>query len=186
MENYDTAKMNILKGVNRKLKIKGIKIAIGSIVACILVGLIAYLWLFVKQNPIDVAVFSNVKIEIKMATINELDNRELPYNHLVFNMNRSVVYRNQDFYIENNEDNTSSLYFYMSESYMGKRESEKWQRKYSSDKIVNGDILLYPGSCKVDKINEITKVYYLFYDYNNISEKEFEKAKSKAVLLWEK
>lgn len=199
MEIEDKAKVNILKGVNQKLKMRGIRIAIISIVTCILIGASAYFMLFVKQTAFNSEAFKDVKIEIKMATINQLSDEELPYNHLIFNSDDSLMYVNTHFHIENNEENkTSTLYFYVTQSYMQKKEEQNAKKKFKKewmkynperdwvDVPTQVDIMLNTVTCNIDHINEVAKVYYLVYDYDNFNQQNFNKAKSEAVLLWDK
>lgn len=200
MKNIDKAKENILKEVNRKIKIQGIKIAIISVVICILIGAATYFMLFVKQTYYGAESFSNVRIERKMETINQISDELLPYNHLIFTSNNRLMSNsNMNFYVENNADNTATLYFYFSQSYMQKVEEQKRIDKFKKEVIENGgkynnesyesDILLSIAICKTNNgsnINEITKVYYMIYNYANVKEEQFEKAKENAILLWEK
>lgn len=200
MENKDEAKVNILKAVNHRVKMRGIRIAVISIIACILVGAIVYYMLFVKQTPYSAESFNSVRIEMKMETINQISDEYLPYNHLIFaSDNASILMRdsNMNFYVENSDDNTSTLYFYFSQSYMQKVEAQKNVDKFKKRVIQDGgeydesyeaDILLSTAICQTNNgnINEITKVYYLVYDYDNINQEKFNEEKSEAVLLWEK
>lgn len=186
MKSNNDAKENILKGINRKLKIRAIKISAISIVTCLLIVIILYFIFWVKQVPISADIFKNVSIETKLETINELDSKELMYNHLVYNINRNIFYGDMHFYVENNDkNNISSLYFYMSENYVQKLKNKNLGTHFPLEEV-NVSILLYPDLCNTDKINEITKVYYLIYNYNNFKQEEFNKIKSEAVLLWQK
>ena len=187
MENKDQAKENILKGVNQKIKRRGIMIALISIITCIVVGIFVYFIFFAKQVPIDAKFFKDVNIEIRMETINELDSRKLPYHHLAFTINRTLLNVERHLYVENDDqNNTATLYFYISENAIQKAKNDKLDKKYSTEESISTNMLLYPELCKTDKINEITKVYYLVYDYNKIKQDEFDKAKAEAILLWEK
>lgn len=200
MENKDEAKSNILKAVNHKVRMRGIRIAVISIITCILIGVIVYYILFVKQTPYSAESFNSVRIEMKMETINQISDEYLPYNHFIFaSDNTSILMHdsNMNFYVENGDNNTSTLYFYFSQSYMQKVEAQKSVDKFKKYVIQDGgeydesceaNILLSTAICQTNNgnINEITKVYYLVYDYNHINQKKFDEEKSKAVLLWEK
>lgn len=201
--NNEKAKENILKGVNKKIKIRGVRIAFISCIICLVIAGIIYFQFFVIQKPIsenlfngteiiyengygkilNVDKFSDVKVDLKLETINEVDKRELPYNHLYIPIKESLLFSlktNGHFHIKNNTDNTATLYFYMSETLV--------QKNYCNDSFGwYVDVLVTPDLCKTDEfINEITKVYYLVYDYDNFNEQEFQNNKTKAVLLWEK
>lgn len=189
MENQDKAKDNILKGVNRKLKIRERKIALISITFCILIGIVVYLVFFVKQTPINVNIFKDVRIERRLSTINQIDDGELQYNHLVFNIDKNISIASfaktnvHYFHIKNNEDNSSvELYFYMTENYMQKSKS-KLKQPIPVDIMLNPELL---STNKYSIFKEITKVYYLVYDYDNFNQQDFDEAKSQAVLLWKK
>lgn len=221
MEDNEKGKENILREVNRKIKMRGIRISIITIIICILIGAIAYCFLWGKKTPIDAKCFKDVRIETKLETIHQMDNRELIYNHLKFTINTNLWYAfsNAYFYVENKDDQKSAeLYFYISESYMQKLQGQKQNKEMlktlnqeiqksdqmenvdqeqlqrlrqeleQGDRSIPSDILLTPELCKTNtgKINEITKVYYLVYDYDHIDQEKFEKAKSNALLLWEK
>lgn len=225
MEMNDNAKANILKGVSRKLKIRGIKIAVISIIVCVLIGAIAYFLLFIKQTPISADRFKEVSIERKLATINQIDDRQLLYNHLNFTLDQNIWYslldKNMYLYVENSDkDDSASLYFYISESYMQKVKHKNMDSKMlkqlnqdmltldqnTLDQIDNAqverlrqelsdkdrnrsfDFLLTTDLCQTNNghINEVTKVYYLVYDYHHMNQEKFDKAKSNATLLWEK
>lgn len=225
MESKEQAKIEILKGVNRKIRRRGIRIATISVIICLIIGSIAYFLLFVKQTPIEAKSFREVSIETKLETIQQLDTKELSYNHLKFTVDHNIWYSltesNAHFYVENNDDeNTATLYFYISESYMQKKKGEKINEemlksleqsieetkhneteKYdqeqterlrqelsSEDKSNTWDMLLTPSICKTNNghINEITKVYYLVYDYDNMKQEQFNQVKETATLLWEK
>jgi len=204
MNSKDNAKANILKGVSQKLKIKRIKVALISIVSCLSIGLIAYIMLFVKQTPVSVADFKdanatheitpgdgkplgvnefyNVKIELKRQTINEVDNRELPYNVLFLPVRENLLFstKNYHFYAENHTNGTATLYFYMSQSLIQKMHTPDSGKAYL-------EMLLYPELCHTEEtLNEITNVYYLVYNYDNMNKADFDKAKTEATLLWSK
>lgn len=187
MEDRDQAKANILKGVNKKIKRRGINIAIITVITCLIIGSIIYFVFFAKQEPIEANILKNVEIETRMETINQLDSRQLPYNHLAFKVDRVLFDTEHHLYVENDDNNnTASLYFYMSQNKMQKAKNEKMEKTQKIEESISTDILLYPELCNTDKINEITKIYYLVYDYDNIKQDEFNKAKSEAILLWEK
>lgn len=200
MENNDEAKDNILKKVSYKIRMRGIMIAIISVISCIFIVAIAYSMLFIKQTPYSAKSFNNVRIETKMETINQISDECLPYNHLIFtsdNTHMLMFDSNMNFYVENDDDNTSTLYFYFSKSYMQKissqKDADKFKERVQKDGVEyneshEANILLSTAICQTDngKINEITKVYYLVYDYDNIDKEKFNEEKSKAVLLWEK
>lgn len=185
MESQEKIKDNILKGVNKKLRIREIKIAIISIIFCILVGIVIYVLVFVKQTPINAETFKNVHIERRLESINEVSSEELQYNHLVFTINKDIFYSlsNAHYYIEDSEnDNSVILYFYMTENYMQKSKS-KLEQSMPVDIMLNPELLI---TNKYSIFKEITKVYYLVYDYNNFNQQDFDNAKNQAVLLWEK
>lgn len=201
MDNNNKTKENILKGVNRKIKIQGIKIAIISTVICILIGAITYFMLFIRQNPYPPDIFDSIRIEMKMETINQISDEFLPYNHLIFISDNTTMLTDDldmNFYVENRNDNTATLYFYFSQSYMQKIDAQKKVDKFKKYVIQNGgkyqeesyesDILLSTAICQTNNgsIYEITKVYYLVYNYDNLKEEKFNKDKEKATLLWEK
>lgn len=189
MENQDKVKDNILKGVNKKLKIRSIKIAITSIIVCTLIGIVGYLLLRTPIIRIDIMnadSFKNVSIETRMQTITEVDDKELLYNHFFIDLTDSMISAMNEkthFYVKNNSDNTAILYFYISENYI-KEDDNSRIFKY------NVDMLLHPHNPNILKtdnfISEITKVYYLVYDYDNFNQQDFDKVKDEAVLLWEK
>jgi len=185
-QDYET-KANILKKVNKKIKIREIKIAIITVLICLLIGIGIYFILFGWHTPISSSKLKNVRIETKRQTIGELDARELEYNQLCFDCNELYWYKNLKFYVENDDqENTATLYFYL----MGENNIEKMKRKnnrlYDSNNIINCNILLYPKLCNTDKINEITKVCYLIYNYEHLNKEEFNEAKTSAIVLWEK
>lgn len=188
MKSNEEVKANILRGVSYKIKKREIKIVIVSIIVSLLIVSILYFLFFAKKIPIEVTRFKNVSIERSNATINQLDSRELPYNNLIFSIDLTLFNVEREFYVENNDsDNTSTLYFYMSQNYIQQIRNKKIREEITTEEnLIETHMLLYPKLCHTDKIHEITKVYYLIYDYKNLKQEEFNKAKSEAVLLWEK
>lgn len=225
MENSNDVKSNILNKVNRKIKVRGLKISFFSIITCLLIVAILYILLFVKQTPISADSFKEVSITQKKEIINPISGQESLYNHLHFTVDHNIWYSvtesNAHFYAENNDDqNFATLYFYISESYMQKWKGQKQNQetlkilnqdvkksdpenlqKFDQEQLqrlrqelVNEeqsspwDILLVSPLCQSnrDHINEITKVYYLVYDYDKINQETFDTAKKDAILLWEK
>lgn len=187
MNKNDETKVNILKRVNKKIQRRERKIVLVTVLICLMIGIAVYFSLFKLRTPLIGETFKNVRIETKLETIGELDNRELEYSHLCFDVNELYWYNKMEFYIENNKENTSTLYFYMSESNIEKIKNKNIDDQiHEKNNVINCNILLYPKLCKTDKINEITKVCYLVYDYENMNKEEFNKAKASAKVLWEK
>lgn len=214
----DIVKENILKQVNKKIKRRGIKIILISVLACILIGLIGFYFIFVKETPLSADLFYDVNIYKKAQTINEIDNRELPYNQLDFKVKQTIWYSvtegNSYFYLHKKEDGTATLYFYVSEtlnqksknakfneerikfiknSFKGNEELEKQYEGRDFESEINEpshwNMLLSTTLCNTDLetiLLEITEVYYLYYDYENINQTDFNKVKDQAVLLWQK
>lgn len=193
------SKENILRKVNQKIRYKELKIIFTSVFCCIFVSLFVYYFVFVKQIPLESSLFYDVKIESHLQTINQINEDEHLYNELLFITKENLSgHSTMNFYIEKNEDNTSNLYFYFSQSLMQKWEMkkskeelrtvmEKYGMEYKEEDIKNL-VLLSPTLCKTDlntALSIITKVYYLKYDYNHYEQNSFEQAKDKALLLWE-
>lgn len=189
MEKKEEAKANILRGVNKKMRIKGMIIAVTSISICLLIGIIGYFIFRTPMKTVDIMnadLFKDACIETRMQIITEVDSQEVLYNHLHIPLTDAMISAMNDkshYYVENNDDNTATLYFYISECYQKEDDNS---RRFEYDT----DILLHPLNPSIRKtgnqIPEITKVYYLVYDYDNFNEQEFEKMKSEAIMLWEK
>lgn len=218
MKKDNLAKENILKGIKRKLRLRTMKIIGISILSCIGIAFFGYYILFVQQHPLRAEQFSDVSIKRVVETINEMDNRELTYNHLNFTVDQEIWYsliqeRDNHFYIEKNKDNqTSSLYFYLSESYVQRYQNKKFRKDrieylkstiqteeeynrleatgaFDETKGLTIGMLLNTKDCNTDietVTTEITKVYYLVYNYEHIKPEKFNRAKEEATLLWEK
>ena len=209
-DQKNNAKNNILKGLNKKIRQKNVVVAIVSIAACLLVITTTYFMLFVKQVPLSPDDFMNVRVDTKIQTINQISDDELPYNQLKMNVvtpDRLSFYATQKFYLEKNTDEeTASIYFYMSQTHMQRVEAEKESKRISKEQgerhreeIANITVegmeganwiaLVSPELFHTDlktALLEVTKVYYLVYDYDDFDQSSFDKIKSDAVLLWEK
>ncbi|MFV0484681.1 MAG: hypothetical protein ACK5MU_00400 [Candidatus Saccharimonadales bacterium] len=217
MEENEKAKKNILKGVNRKIRWRVIKVAIASIVVCLLAGAVTYYFLYVRQIPLEASRFTNVRIDRKEQTINQISDDKLPYNELKYYMTsiwEVSLYANRQYYLEeNSDDKTASIYFYFSQTHMQQVEAERdsnntrkvldqfaaeggaeYMRETANITVegmdgVNSVGLVTPELFHTDLdgvLKDITKVYYLVYDFDNFDQQGFDKAKSGAVLLWEK
>lgn len=215
METANQPKTNILKKISKKMRRRNIAIAVTSITVCLLAVIITYFMLFVRQVPIDASEFTNVRVDTKLQTINQISDNALEYSQLKFYMENIFdlsVYANRQYYLEKNNDaKSASIYFYYSQTAMQKNEAtnrseqitkeleeyaeaqgenykEEIAQIYLEDmEGVNSNILVSPQLFRTDlegALREITKVYYLVYDYDNLS--NFETAKTNAVLLWEK
>lgn len=186
MNENDEIKMDILRKVNKKIQRRELKMILITITLCVLIVIILYFILFEFKEPLSSDLFRNVRIETNLAVINELDNRELEYSNLCFYVNEVHFLKDMEFYVENNDkDNTSTLYFYLEESNIQKIKNKN-DRIHKNSNVINCRILLYPELCKTDKINEITKVCYLVYNYKYINKEKFNEAKKSAIILWEK
>ena len=187
MNKNEETKVNILKKVNKKIQRREIRIVLVTVLICLVIAIAVYFSLFKLRIPLSIETFKNVRIETKLETIGELDDRELEYSHLCFDENELHWYQQMEFYIENDDkENTSTLYFYMSENRIEKMKNKDIGGIHEKNNIINCSILLYPQLCRTDKINEITKVCYLVYDYENIDKEDFNKVKNSATVLWEK
>lgn len=217
MEEKDKSKDNIIKGVNKKLRRRNVRVVAVSILVCLFVAAVTYFMLFVRQVPLSASEFTNVRVDKKVQTINQISDEELEYNQLKFYMSDAIqlsVYANRQYYLEKNDDgSTASIYFYYSQTYMQRAEAEKRAKevreeldRYAEEQGedykeetaniyvegmegVNSNALVSPTIFRTDldgALREITKVYYLVYDYDNLNKADFEKAKNGAVLLWEK
>ena len=129
----------------------------------------------------------NISIVTNLEKIVELDNRELEYNYLCFDINELHWNEDFEFYVENDEqENTATLYFYMTSESNIEKIRNKNRNLHNASNLINTKILLYPELCNTDKINKITKVCYLIYNYKHINKMEFEEAKISAITLWRK
>lgn len=196
--NTKNVKQNILKEVHQKIKKSKIKVAIISVISCTIIIISSYFFIFLRPKTLDYSNFQEISIEKSIQTINQISDEMLAYNHLKMITNVSILYTDLHFYIEDNQDNTTTLYFYISQSYKQKIEEEKaknemrfllnqYNKEYTKE-TNQTSILLFPQLCKTDletSLKDITKVYYLSYNYDNIKPKSFQKAKEKAILLWE-
>jgi cellobiose-specific phosphotransferase system component IIC len=197
METKDEAKDNILRGVSKKLRYRALKIAAVAVIACVLVGAFAYFMLFVRQTPMSATNFTDVRVDRTLQTINQVSDQALEYNQLKMNIaNLEVMsaYAERQYYLEKNDDGeTASIYFYMSQTHMQKAEAEGKSKEIQAELEgwgkENSKALVTPRAFHTDlegALREITKVYYLVYDYANFSQQSFDSAKSGAVLLYEK
>lgn len=210
MKIENNEKVNILKKVNHKIKMRGLKIAFFSVFVCFIISFVALYFIFFKETPIDASNFQGVNIEMHKETINEMDSRELTYNHLNFSSKKviwySIIEGNGHFYINKNEDNeTTSLYFYVSETLSQKYRNKKLKDskidfirneikhdeddKKQVENTTPWSILLSTTLCKTDLdtiLKEVTHVYYLIADYDKLNSTVIDELQKDAVLLWAK
>lgn len=155
-------------------------------------------------TPYQVDHFKNqiadVKAYTKRGTINEADSRELAYNHIYIPFTNSLFGAPLAdlgfFYAENHPDGTATLYYYLGDN-AAQREYASKTQPFSGDgvtyvgdnssSIFMIDMLVYPALVQqTEPLGEITKIYYLIYDYKNLDQAEFDQAKTAATLLWQK
>ena len=214
--NENETKRNILKKVNKKMKWKALRITLITVLCCTLIAGFGYYIYFVKVTPLSEEAFSDINVYKKGQTINEISNEYLEYNTLNFTVNQITFYSHDtsQYYMEKNDDGTASIYFYVGETLNGKKKNKNFNnevittirnemkinetmREYYEGKNLeemfsdaeNSEMLVSPRYFKTDletALLDVSKVYYLYYDYKNLNKDKFEKAKEKATLLWEK
>lgn len=132
----------------------------------------------------------------------------------IANLSELSIYAERKYYLEKNADGeTASIYFYMSQTRMQRSEAKKQSEESSRflaeyaatqgedyakevanisvvgmEEGINSIGLVSPQVFHTDlegALRNITKVYYLVYDFDNFNQDNFERSKKDAILLWQ-
>ena len=174
MENEEKSKVEILKGVNKKIKRKNIIIGIASALIVLLISIVVYYVNQPKEIPIK---YNKNNFETSEGTaIGENGEEKQLFvtirNTTEYGIAQSIILKDED-------SDEASLYFYATEAENKDKNESKLFGFSLTDKVHsptnNGEIV------------EISKIYYLVSDYYLPFDKDnFEKDIKNAILIWER